>query len=75
MHHNIPFKVYINCVAGASLSEVMVAGKVITRDGLCNNERVLTHSINHLGSRVGVDVLAMHLQSLYDFMTIPIDST
>lgn len=45
----------------------------MTRDSLCKNERALIHAINNLGSRVGVDVVHLHLASLYEFMKIPID--
>lgn len=41
---------------------------------MVNNERVLIHGINYLGSRVSVDVVCLHLQSLYDLMSIAMDS-
>lgn len=50
-------------------------GKVVSRDGLCQNERILIHAINHIGSRVGVDVVYLHLVALYEFMGVPIDRT
>ena len=49
-------------------------GKIVTREGLCKNERALVHAINHVGSRVSIDVLHLHLLSLYDFMGVAIDS-
>lgn len=54
-------------------SKVIVGGNIITRDALTQNEAVLKEAINHLGSRVGVDVNYLHLKSLYDFMKVPID--
>ena len=56
-------------------SKVKVFGKIVTRDGMVNNERVLTLAINHLGSRVSVDVVYLHIQSFYDFIQLPIDSS
>lgn len=50
-------------------------GKIVTRDGLQRNERALIHAINHVGSRVSVNALHMHLMALYEFMAVPIDST
>lgn len=51
-----------------------MVGKVVTRDGLRRNERCLIHAINFLSSRVSMNVVSMHLISLYNFMEIPIDS-
>ena len=62
-------------IATAPASQVTVVGKVVTRDGLCQNERILIHAINHIGSRVGVDVVYLHLTALYEFMGVPIDRT
>jgi hypothetical protein len=59
---------------GMVCTEVKVQGNCVTRDALVNNERVLTHTINHVGSRVSVDVLYLHLSSLYDFMECPLQS-
>lgn len=56
-------------------SQVTVVGKVVSREGLCQNERILIHAINHIGSRVGVDVVYLHLLALYEFMDVPIDRT
>lgn len=44
----------------------------MTRDALVNNALVLELAINHIGSRVGVDTLDLHLRALYDYMDIPI---
>lgn len=41
---------------------------------MCQNERVLIHAINFIGSRVSVDVGYLHLQSLYGFMGLSMDS-
>ena len=48
-------------------------GKEVTRDGLINNEIVLVPAINKIGSRVSLNVMNLHIQSLFDFMEIPID--
>lgn len=40
---------------------------------MCQNERVLIHAINFIGSRVSVDVVYLHLQSLYGFMGLAMD--
>lgn len=55
--------------------EVAVQGDALTRDALVVNEAVLTHAINHVGSRVAVDVLDLHLRALYEHMKLPISST
>lgn len=49
-------------------TKVVVKGDRVSRDTVVENERLMVHCINHIGSRVSVDVLAMHLASLYDFM-------
>ena len=58
----------------AASAEVKISGKTITRDALVNNRYVLTCVINHLGSRVSVDVLQLHIQSLYEHMKLEISS-
>lgn len=55
--------------------KVKVLGKIVTRDGMVNNERALSLAINHLGSRVSVDVVYLDIQSFYNFVQIPIDSS
>ena len=50
-------------------------GKIVTREGLCKNERAVIHAINHVGSRVSMNVLNLHVLSLYAFMEIPIDGS
>lgn len=55
------------------LLKVHVLGRAVTRDALINNASVLISAINHVGSRVSVDVLNLHIKSLYDFMDIPVD--
>lgn len=50
-----------------------MVGKEVTRDGLINNEIVLVPAINHIGSRVSLQVMNLHLQSLYELMEIPVD--
>lgn len=52
-------------------SKVIREGDVVTRDCLVMNERFLTHTICHLGSRVGLDVLQLHLTALYELMETP----
>lgn len=49
-----------------------MAGNLVTRDGVVNNEKVLEIAINHVGSKVSVPTLHMHLHALYDFMDVPI---
>ena len=60
---------------GMVCTEVNVQGNCVTRDALVNNEKVLTHAIKHLGSRVSVDVLYLHLSSFYEFMECPLQSS
>ena len=54
------------------VSQVKVAGDFVTRDGVVNNEKVLEIAINHIGSKVSVPTLHMHLVALYDYMDVPI---
>ena len=44
---------------------------------MVQNELVVTHTLNHLGTRVGVATLEVHVESFYALMNIPIprDST
>ena len=72
--YSIGIYIYI-FIPTARTSQVTVVGKVVSRDGLCQNERILIHAINHIGSRVGVDVVYLHLVALYEFMGVPIDRT
>ena len=74
--HNMPNIAIsiVNPVHSMKLLVVIVIGKVVTRDGLCRNQRCLIHGINFLSSRVSMNVVYMHLMSLYSFMEIPIDS-
>lgn len=48
----------------------MINGKRVTREALVQNEKLLELAMEHLGSRVGVDVLSLHVRSLYDFMGV-----
>ena len=52
-----------------------IRGNTVTRDALVNNASVLELAINHVGSRVGVDTLDLHLRALYDYMDIPISGS
>lgn len=52
--------------------KVIIEGHVATRDALTVNEKLMELAINKLGSRVGVDVLNLHLTALYEYMDIPI---
>ena len=72
--YSIGIYIYI-FIPTARTSQVTVVGEVVSRDGLCQNERILIHAINHIGSRVGVDVVYLHLVALYEFMGVPIDRT
>lgn len=56
------------------VSKVLVKGARVTRDALVRNVDVLQEIINALGTRVSVDVIQLHLQSLYDFMQLQIPS-
>lgn len=47
----------------------------IDRDAIDLNEEVLKPVIVHLGARVGVDVIELHLQSLYEMMAVPLSGT
>lgn len=55
--------------------EVVVMGSVVTRDGLCRNAAVVEHTVNVVGSRIGVPALHLHIQSFYDFIHVPIDGS
>ena len=56
-------------------AQVKAEGNLVTRGALVTNEMVLTHAIQHVGSRVSVDVLYLHLSSLYEFMECPMQSS
>lgn len=47
--------------------------KRISRGSIDLNEPLLAAVLQHLGSRVGVDVLQIQIDSLYSFMQIPAD--
>lgn len=47
--------------------------KRISRGIIDLNEPLLAAVLQHLGSRVGVDVLQIQIDSLYSFMQIPAD--
>ena len=55
-------------------AQVQTTGKSITRDALARNEKVLGIAINYLGSRVSVPAVFVHVQSFYDFITVPCSS-
>ena len=46
--------------------------KRFDRDALDLNEDVLLPVLHHLGARVGVDCLEVHLHALYALMTLPL---
>ena len=46
---------------------------MVTRDALVKNEKVVTCTIKEIGSKVGVPVLHIHIQSFYDLIQTPID--
>ncbi len=57
----------------SSLPEVKFGDeKTISRDTCCENEQVLTLCLKHLGTRVCVNNLDVHITSLYDLMKISI---
>ena len=60
---------------GSPSAQVKTEGNIVTRGALVTNEMVLTHAIQHVGSRVSVDVLYLHLSSLYEFMECPMQSS
>ena len=47
--------------------------KRISRGTIDFNEALLKPVIQHIGSRVGVDVLQIHIEALYAIMQIPVD--
>lgn len=51
-------------------TEVFTVGKTLNRDTLKNNEEVLTAAVRHLGLRVSVPTLRVHVGELYNFMDI-----
>ena len=55
------------------LSEVATNGHVVTRDALVKNSKVLILTIQHLGPRVGVPTLNLHLKSFYELIGVPVD--
>ena len=55
-------------------AQVTVNGMVITRDSLVNNELILTTAINYISSRVSVPVVYLHLQSFYEYISVPMNS-
>ena len=56
-------------------AQVKAEGNLVTRGALVTNEMMLTHAIQHVGSRVSVDVLYLHLSSLYEFVECPMQSS
>ena len=49
-------------------------GNIINRDTLVHNEQLLTECLSHLGTRVSIRTLELHIRSCYDFMKIPVSS-
>ena len=49
-------------------------GKVINRETIELNEEALKAIIAHLGTRVGVDTLEVHVQAFYGLLHQPISS-
>lgn len=66
-----PFQPSIGCAAS---TQVCVNGKFISRDSLVQNEKILSLAIQHVGSRVSVPVVYQHLDSFYNFISVPMDS-
>ena len=44
--------------------------QTITRSTLVDNEHLVTLALTHLGTRVSVKTLDVHIQSMYDLMQI-----
>lgn len=42
---------------------------------MVKNATLMEVAINHVGSRVSVDVFNLHLSALYDYMDVPISSS
>lgn len=47
-------------------------GQAVNRDVLVENFDILYHALSELGTRVSVKTCEVHLQSLYDYMEVPI---
>ena len=47
-----------------------MGGSRVTREALVENEKVLAITMEHVGTRVGVDTLALHVRSLYELMGV-----
>ena len=43
---------------------------IVTRKTLMDNEALTTLTLNHVGTRVGIRTLEVHIQSVYDLMRI-----
>ena len=54
----------------------MSDNKMVTRGELVDNEELVTKALSHLGCRVSVKVLEVHVASLYELMSlnVPRDS-
>jgi hypothetical protein len=46
----------------------------VTREAIDLNEPLLETVLQHLGSRVGVELVYFHLDALYKLMKVPVDS-
>ena len=46
----------------------------VTREAIDLNETLLETVLQHLGSRVGVELVYFHLDALYKLMKVPVDS-
>lgn len=44
----------------------------INRDSLVENEQLLVITLEHMGSRVSVQTLIVHIESFYAWMRIPV---
>lgn len=44
----------------------------INRDSLTQNEKLIIQTLNHLGTRVCVQTLEVHIESFYCLMNIPV---
>ena len=52
--------------------QVQTTGDSVTRDTFKANVLVLQGTIEELGSRVGVDLIAMHIRAFYDLMQVDV---
>ena len=53
-----------------AMCQVQFTGKRITRDTVQANLNLVKTTISHLGTRVGIPTLEVHIQSFFDFMNM-----